>query len=158
MLHSRVEPLVVRAGDEQSLPEWTLSSTNRLGRVRPDRHRPCSRDPDDAAYRPGRPRRPQDKPLRYRLLHIWARITRGQRKVFLRLAEHWPWTLALARAFQRLRRIPLPARAAGTTTLRTTITKITQTPGIDTPQITHPGRRSSLPERRGTSPTSTVAA
>ncbi|MBW3648548.1 MAG: transposase [Actinobacteria bacterium] len=38
-----------------------------------------------------------------------GRITRGQRKVFLRLAEHWPWTLALARAFRRLRLIPLPA-------------------------------------------------
>ena len=46
---------------------------------------------------------------RYRLLHTAARITRGQREVFLRLAEHWPWTLALARAFQRLRLIPLPA-------------------------------------------------
>ncbi len=38
-----------------------------------------------------------------------ARITHGQRKVFLRLAEHWPWALALAKAFQRLRQIPLPA-------------------------------------------------
>lgn len=53
--------------------------------------------------------RAEPKTLRYRLLHIAARITRGQRKVFLRLAEHWPWALALARAFTRLRRIPLPA-------------------------------------------------
>ncbi len=51
----------------------------------------------------------EPKTLRYRLLHVAARITRGQRKVFLRLAEHWPWALALARAFQRLRQIPLPA-------------------------------------------------
>ena len=36
--------------------------------------------------------------------------SRGQRRVFLRLAEHWPWTLALARAFQQLRRIPLLQR------------------------------------------------
>ena len=36
------------------------------------------------------------KALRYRLLHIAARITRGQRKVFLRLTEHWPWALALS--------------------------------------------------------------
>ena len=35
-----------------------------------------------------------------------ARITRGQRRVFLRLAQHWPWTLALAQAFRRLRLIP----------------------------------------------------
>ncbi len=53
--------------------------------------------------------RAEPKTLRYRLLHTAARITRGQRKVFLRLAEHWPWALALARAFQRLRLIPLPA-------------------------------------------------
>jgi len=53
--------------------------------------------------------RAEPKTLRYRLLHTAARITHGQRKVFLRLAEHWPWTLALARAFRRLRLIPLPA-------------------------------------------------
>ncbi len=53
--------------------------------------------------------RAEPKTLRYRLLHIAARITRGQRKVFLRLAEHWPWALALAKAFTRLRTIPLPA-------------------------------------------------
>jgi hypothetical protein len=53
--------------------------------------------------------RAEPKTLRYRLLHTAARITRGQRKAFLRLAEHWPWTLALARAFRTLRLIPLPA-------------------------------------------------
>jgi len=53
--------------------------------------------------------RAEPKTLRYRLRHIAARITRGQRKVFLRLAEHWPWALALAKAFKRLRQIPLPA-------------------------------------------------
>jgi len=53
--------------------------------------------------------RAEPKTLRYRLLHTAARITRGQRKVFLRLAQHWPWALALARAFTRLRQIPLPA-------------------------------------------------
>ena len=55
--------------------------------------------------------RAEPKTLRYRLLHTAARITRGQRRVFLRLAQHWPWTLALARAFRRLRLIPLPAYA-----------------------------------------------
>jgi len=53
--------------------------------------------------------RAEPKTLRYRLLHVAARVTRGQRKVFLRLAEHWPWALALAKAFTRLRQIPLPA-------------------------------------------------
>ncbi len=42
--------------------------------------------------------RAEPKTLRYRLLHVAARITHGQRKVFLRLAEHWPWALALAKA------------------------------------------------------------
>ena len=51
----------------------------------------------------------EPKTLRYRLLHIAARITKGQRKIYLRLAEHWPWALALAKAFTRLRTIPLPA-------------------------------------------------
>jgi hypothetical protein len=49
------------------------------------------------------------KTIRYRLLHTAARITRGARQTWLRLAEGWPWTLALARAFTALRRIPLPA-------------------------------------------------
>jgi len=50
----------------------------------------------------------EPKALRYRLLHTAARITHGQRKTFLRLAAGWPWAKALARAFARLRRIPLP--------------------------------------------------
>ena len=53
--------------------------------------------------------RAEPKTLGYRLRHTAARITRGQRRVFLRLAQHWPWTLALAQAFRRLRLIPLPA-------------------------------------------------
>jgi len=53
--------------------------------------------------------RAEPKTLRYQLLHTAARITKGQRRVFLRLAEHWPWALALARAFTRIRQIPLPA-------------------------------------------------
>ncbi len=52
--------------------------------------------------------RAEPKKLRYRLLHTAARITRGQRRIYLRLARNWPWALALARAFTRLRLIPLP--------------------------------------------------
>ncbi|MGI8692895.1 MAG: IS1380 family transposase [Geodermatophilaceae bacterium] len=51
----------------------------------------------------------EPKKLRYRLLHTAARITHGQRRIYLRLAKNWPWALALARAFTRLRLIPLPA-------------------------------------------------
>ncbi len=50
----------------------------------------------------------EPKKLRYRLLHTAARITHGQRRIYLRLAKNWPWALALARAFTRLRLIPLP--------------------------------------------------
>ncbi len=50
----------------------------------------------------------EPKTLRYRLLHTAARITRGQRRLYLRLARNWPWALALAHAFTRLRLIPLP--------------------------------------------------
>ena len=53
--------------------------------------------------------RAEPKTLRDRLLHIAARITRGQRKMLLRLAEHWPRALALAKAFTRLRHIPVAA-------------------------------------------------
>jgi Transposase DDE domain group 1 len=49
------------------------------------------------------------KAIRYRLLHTAARITRSARQTWLRLAEGWPWALALARAFTTVRRIPLPS-------------------------------------------------
>ena len=35
--------------------------------------------------------RAEPKTLRYRLLHTVARITRGQGRLFLRLAQHWPF-------------------------------------------------------------------
>jgi hypothetical protein len=37
--------------------------------------------------------------LRYRLLHVAARLTRGQRKLFVRIAERRPWRIELATAF-----------------------------------------------------------
>jgi hypothetical protein len=49
------------------------------------------------------------KTIRYRLLHTGARITRTARRLYLRLAEGWPWAHTLARAFTVLRRIPAPA-------------------------------------------------
>ena len=50
----------------------------------------------------------EPKKLRYRLLHTAARITRGQRRIRLRLAEHWPWARDLATAFARLAALPRP--------------------------------------------------
>ncbi len=52
--------------------------------------------------------RAEPKTRRHRLLHTAARIIHGERQVFLLLAEHWPWAVALATAFTRLRQIPLP--------------------------------------------------
>ena len=50
----------------------------------------------------------EPKKLRYRLLHAAARITRGQRRIRLRIAEHWPWAADLAAAFARLAALPQP--------------------------------------------------
>ena len=50
----------------------------------------------------------EPKALRYRLLHVAARITHGQRRAFLRIDAHWPWRHALAIAFARLQALPLP--------------------------------------------------
>jgi hypothetical protein len=52
----------------------------------------------------------EPKTLRYQLLHVAARITRGQRRLFVRIAEHWPWRFELAAAFARLAALPQPLR------------------------------------------------
>jgi hypothetical protein len=49
----------------------------------------------------------EPKTLRYRLLHVAARIVRHARRTILRLQRSWPWTVTLARAFTRLRALPL---------------------------------------------------
>jgi Transposase DDE domain group 1 len=49
----------------------------------------------------------EPKTLRYRLLHVAARIVHHARRRILRLQRSWPWTGALARAFTRLRALPL---------------------------------------------------
>jgi Transposase DDE domain group 1 len=49
----------------------------------------------------------EPKTLRYRLLHVAARIVRHARRVILRLQRSWPWATQLARAFTRLRHLPL---------------------------------------------------
>jgi hypothetical protein len=49
----------------------------------------------------------EPKTLRYRLLHVAARVVRHARRVVLRLQRSWPWAVQLARAFTRLRALPL---------------------------------------------------
>ncbi|MFF7859361.1 IS1380 family transposase [Streptomyces sp. NPDC007904] len=51
----------------------------------------------------------EPKKLRYRLLHAAARITRGGRRLHLRIAATWPWRHELANAFTRLAALPRPA-------------------------------------------------
>jgi hypothetical protein len=49
----------------------------------------------------------EPKTLRYRLLHVGGRIVHRARQVILRLPEHWPWAVDLARAYQRVAAIPI---------------------------------------------------
>jgi hypothetical protein len=51
----------------------------------------------------------EPKKLRYRLLHVAARLTRTARRTRLRIAEHWPWATSLVTAFNRLTALPRPA-------------------------------------------------
>jgi Transposase DDE domain group 1 len=51
----------------------------------------------------------EPKTLRYRLLHVAARLTRGQRRCWLRIQRSWPWARDLATAFARLAALPVPA-------------------------------------------------
>jgi hypothetical protein len=48
----------------------------------------------------------EPKRLRYRLLHVAARLTRHARRVTLHLPADWPWADAIARAFKRLAALP----------------------------------------------------
>jgi hypothetical protein len=50
----------------------------------------------------------EPKTLRYRLLHVGARLTRGQRRLWLRIQRTWPWARDLATAFARLAALPVP--------------------------------------------------
>ncbi|GAA0739768.1 IS1380 family transposase [Dactylosporangium roseum] len=50
----------------------------------------------------------EPKKLRYRLLHVAARITHTARQTRLRIAETWPWATDLVTAFDRLTALPQP--------------------------------------------------
>jgi hypothetical protein len=49
----------------------------------------------------------EPKALRYRLLHVAARILRHARRLIVGLQRTWPWAHTLAAAFTRLRALPL---------------------------------------------------
>ncbi|GLZ00660.1 hypothetical protein Acsp02_79120 [Actinoplanes sp. NBRC 103695] len=50
----------------------------------------------------------EPKKLRYRLLHVAAKLTRTARTTTLRIAAGWPWTDDLIQAFERLAALPEP--------------------------------------------------
>jgi Transposase DDE domain group 1 len=49
----------------------------------------------------------EPKTLRYRLWRVAARVVRHARRLIVRLQASWPWAVELARAFTRLRALPL---------------------------------------------------
>ena len=51
----------------------------------------------------------EPKALRYRFLHVPARLTRGQRRRHLRIPESWPWAAAIVAVFANIAAIPPPA-------------------------------------------------
>jgi hypothetical protein len=51
----------------------------------------------------------QPKRLRYRLLHVGARLAFSGRRARLRLQHDWPWADQLLTAFQRLKTLPAPS-------------------------------------------------
>jgi hypothetical protein len=50
----------------------------------------------------------EPKKLRYRLLHVAARIVHTARRTILRIARAWPWANELVTAFTRLAALPRP--------------------------------------------------
>jgi hypothetical protein len=51
----------------------------------------------------------EPKALRYRFLHVPARLTHGARRRRLRIPESWPWAAAIVAVFANIAAIPQPA-------------------------------------------------
>lgn len=51
----------------------------------------------------------EPKALRYRFLHVPARLTHGARRRRLRIPETWPWATAIVAVFANIAAIPPPA-------------------------------------------------
>jgi hypothetical protein len=50
----------------------------------------------------------EPKRLRYRVLHVAARLVHGQRRRWLRIPATWPWAQQITAAFARIAAIPAP--------------------------------------------------
>lgn len=51
----------------------------------------------------------EPKALRYRFLHVPARLTHGARRRHLRIPQSWPWAAAIVAVFANIAAIPQPA-------------------------------------------------
>ena len=51
----------------------------------------------------------EPKALRYRFLHVPARLTHSARRRHLRIPESWPWAAAIVAVFANIAAIPQPA-------------------------------------------------
>ncbi|MCY1656532.1 IS1380 family transposase [Dietzia sp. SL131] len=51
----------------------------------------------------------EPKALRYRFLHVAARLTRSGRRRRVKIPETWPWATAIVAAFNKIAAIPKPA-------------------------------------------------
>jgi hypothetical protein len=96
--------------------------------------------------------RSDPKTLCYRLLHVAARLTRGQRRLWVRIQQIRPWTTQLAAAFAPAPRTARPDRLTRPQTHSTA-----GAPGITanrTPQHAQKHNQAGsrgCPEARGTS-------
>jgi len=87
-------------------PFTGLRHQHRLGPARSDQRRPhrlaavLTLTPELAKAKP--------KALRYRLLHVPAKLTTGGRRRRLRIPSNWPWATAIMTAFTKIAAIPAP--------------------------------------------------
>jgi hypothetical protein len=51
----------------------------------------------------------EPKTLRYRFLHVPARLAHSARRRRLRIPETWPWAAAIVAVFANIAAIPQPA-------------------------------------------------
>ncbi len=91
----------------REVPVPRLRAQPRLARARAARARPDRLDPD-ACCSHGELAKAEPKRLRYRLLHVAARLAFSGRRARLRLQATWPWARELAAAFARLQALPAP--------------------------------------------------
>ncbi len=95
---TRAEPVAIPPlGGQRGLDQIVALAANLLA---------CFRH---LALPAGELREAAPKLLRFRLLNVPARLTRGQRKRWLHLRADWPWTADLISAWHAARALPAPA-------------------------------------------------